>query len=114
MLGVGMYMFPKHMLKVYRDSVVHPKYGPRLAGAVRKVLKKGYGMGGMQYKKVPRGYPAGHRNAGLLLYGGLWAGVEGRIPKELYTPELVKYCYKRFADMYPIHEWLYAMTERAS
>lgn len=114
MLGVGMYMFPKHMLKVYRDSVVHPKYGTQLAGAVRKVLKKGYELGGIHYKKVPRGYHADHPNAELLLFNGLWAGVEGRIPKELYTPELVKYCYKRFTDMYPVHEWLYAMTKRAS
>jgi len=114
MLGAGMYMFPKHMLKEYRDSVVHPKYGAQLAGAVRKVLKKGHGLGGIYYKKVPRGYRADHTNAEFLLYNGLWAGSEGPVPKEFYTPDLVKYCYKRFSDMYPIHEWLYAMTKRVS
>ena len=27
-------MFPKPMMKVYRDSVVHPEHGPALAKAV--------------------------------------------------------------------------------
>ena len=115
MLGAGIYMFPKHLLKEYRDSVVHPKYGPQLARAVQNVIKKGaYEIGGMFYKKVPRGYQADHKNVELLLFNGLWAGVEVPVPKEFFTPDLVKYCYKRFTDMSPIHEWLYSMTKRVT
>jgi uncharacterized protein (TIGR02453 family) len=115
MLGAGMYMFPKHLMKEYRDSVVHPEHGPRLAAALRAVLKKGdYGLGGEFYKKVPRGYPADHKNAGFLLYNGLWVSSESRVPGEVFTPGLVKYCYKHYSAMAPIHEWLYDLTERAS
>jgi uncharacterized protein (TIGR02453 family) len=115
MVGAGIYMFPKHMMKEYRDSVVHRKYGPELNKAVQRVLKKGdYGLGGSFYKKVPRGYPADHANAEYLLYNGLWAGMEVPVPKEVYSSDLVAYCIKRYADMAPLHEWLYTMTTRVS
>jgi uncharacterized protein (TIGR02453 family) len=115
MLGVGMYMFPKEFIKEYRDSVVHPRHGAALARAVQGILKKGnYGLGGEFYKKVPRGYPADHKNAGLLLHNGLWAGMEVKVPKEAHTPAFVDYCYRHFANLYPIHEWLYEMIRRIS
>jgi uncharacterized protein (TIGR02453 family) len=113
MLGVGIYMFPKEHMKEYRDSVVHPKHGAALARAVKAVLKKEeYGLGGEFYKKVPRGYPADHANAALLLHNGLWAGLETKVPKEAHTPGFVDYCYRHFANLYPIHEWLYDLTRR--
>ncbi|HOD13241.1 MAG TPA: DUF2461 domain-containing protein [Spirochaetota bacterium] len=113
MLGVGMYIFPKEFLKEYRDSVVHPRYGQQLARAVQGALKKGdYELWGEFYKKVPRGYPADHKNAELLLFNGLWAGVSSKVPKEAYSPAFVDYCYKSFADLHPVHRWLYEMTRR--
>ncbi len=115
MLGAGIYLFPRHMLKEYRDSVVHRKHGPELARAVRSVLKKGpYGLGGEFYKKVPRGYPGDHENAEFLLYNGLWAGMEVPVPGEVFSSGLVGYCYKRYADMAPLHEWLRSLTGRVS
>lgn len=115
MLGAGIYMFPKQMLKAYRDSVIDPKQGPALTKAVKAVQGKGpYGLGGEFYKKTPRGYPADHANAGLLLYNGLWAGMEGPVPPELYSSSLVDYCFKRYKDMAPVHEWLLKLTGRVS
>ncbi len=115
MLGAGIYMFPKHMLKEYRDSVVHRKYGPELDRAVRSVLKKGpYGLGGAFYKKVPRGYPGDHANAEYLLYNGLWVGMEVPVPGELFSSDLVSFCCKRFSDMEPLHKWLLNLTGRVS
>jgi uncharacterized protein (TIGR02453 family) len=113
MLGVGIYQFPKEMMKEYRDSVVHPGFGAQLARAVKSVMKKGpYELGGGFYKKVPRGYPADHANAELLLFNGLWAGVSARVPREAHSSAFVSYCYKHFADLYPLHEWLLDMTRR--
>lgn len=115
MLGTGIYMFPKQMLKEYRDSVVHPKYGPELGRAVRSILKKGpYSLGGEFYKKVPRGYPGDQANAEFLLYNGLWAGMEVKVPGEVFSSALVEYCYKRYKDMSPLHEWLLNLTGRVS
>ncbi|HOT45925.1 MAG TPA: DUF2461 domain-containing protein [Spirochaetota bacterium] len=115
MLGAGIYMFPKHMVKEYRDSVVHRTYGPGLDRAVKKVLEKGpYGLGGAFFKKVPRGYPADHANAEYLLYNGLWAGIEMPVPKELFSPELVPFCRRHYGNMAPVHEWLLNLTGRVS
>jgi len=115
MLGAAIYMFPKHMIREYRDSVVHRTYGPGLDKAVKTVLKKGpYGLGGAFFKRVPRGYPADHANAGYLLYNGLWAGIEMPVPKEIFSPDLVSFCCKHYSNMAPLHEWLLNLTGRIS
>lgn len=113
MLGVGMYQFPKHMLKEYRDSVIHPKYGPLLTDVLSDVNdKKRYELGGRHYKKTPRGYPADHVHSDLLLFNGLWAGIEMPVPRELFSRDLVRFCCKIFKDLAPLHNWLHALTGR--
>ena len=115
MLGVGMYQFPKHMIREYRDSVIHPDYGKRLSETIRSITENGdYELGGRNYKKVPRGYPADHAHADLLLFNGLWAGTERPVPRELSSPDLVGYCYRIFSDLAPLHFWLRAMTARVA
>lgn len=39
-LGVGMHIFPKDMIKDYRDAVVHKKKGVELRKAIESVTKK--------------------------------------------------------------------------
>lgn len=117
MVGVGMYMFPKELLDVYRDAVVDPKLGPALKKAVTKVGplvgRTGCGLDVPSYKKVPRGYDPDHPNAEFLKYKGLSAGMEAGIPKELYSPKLIAYCLDRFRKLVPLHRWLVQMNERA-
>jgi len=105
-------MFPKPMMKAYRDSVVHPEHGPALAKAVDAVTGKDYKPGGRHYKRVPSGYDVDHENAEYLLYNGFHMGAEKKIPAELHSPELVEYCFERYREMYPVHQWLLAMTKR--
>jgi uncharacterized protein (TIGR02453 family) len=79
-LGVGLYRFPSHLLKSYRDAVVHKQYGKSLTQAIEKVTKnKKYVFGWKQYKKVPRGYDPDHENAELLLHGGLIYSAQRRL-----------------------------------
>lgn len=113
MLGIGVYMFAKHQMAEYRDSVIHPSHGKSLRAALRKVSERGYVLGGKHYKKVPRGYDPAHKNADLLLYNGLHAMHEAPIPGEFYTPAIIEYCFDKWRDMDPIHKWLVPMTERA-
>ena len=113
-LGVGMYVFPKTMLGAYRESVVDPKHGSTLAKAISQVTAKGkYELGGKQYKKVPRGYDPAHKNAELLLHGGLFTMFESGAASEVHSAKLVDYCFSKFRDMEPVHRWLAAMTKRA-
>jgi len=107
MLGVGVYMFTKPLLKLYRDAVVHPEYGLTLREAIEGVeAMEDYTIGGQHYKRIPRGYDAAHRNADFLLYNGLHVGIETTIPNELYSGALIDYCFERFRDMAPVHHWL--------
>ena len=114
-LGVGVYIFPKHRLHQFRSAVVGPDHGDGLADIIGKILKDSrYELGGRHYKRMPPGYDDQHANAGLLLHNGLYVGLDTDIPEELYTPRLVDYCMKVFADLYPLHEWLVAFSERMS
>ena len=107
LLAAGFHQFPKPMLEVYRDSVVHPEHGPALAKAVEQVAASGpYEIGERHYKRVPRGYDPDHEYADYLRFRGLGVSIETVIPDELFTPELVNYCFDRYRDMFPIHRWV--------
>lgn len=115
MLATGMHCFPKTLLEPYRDFVVDPKHGPGLAEAVSTVAgKRDYVIGGVHYKKTPRGYDPKHENAGLLLHNGLYASYETPIPDELYSTAILEYAAARFRDMAPLHRQLVQMTRGAS
>lgn len=110
-LGVGVYRFPSSWLEPFRQAVVDPKTGPALAGAIKKVRAKGdYTMGGEHYKRVPRGYDPDHPNAGLLRHNALHASLRGPLPSQLYSPELIDYCYQHYKNMAPIQRWLLELS----
>jgi uncharacterized protein (TIGR02453 family) len=114
MLGVGIYMFTKPLVKLYRDAVIHPEYGMTLREAIEGVMAvEGYQIGGKRYKRIPNGYDAKHRNAEFLLHNGLHVSTESAIPDELYSEALLDYCFERFKDMAPIHHWLVSVIERS-
>mgnify|MGYP000924420434 CR=1 FL=1 len=114
MLGAGVYMFPKDLLKVYRESVADEKHGAELEKALKAIARKGgYLPGGEQYKTVPRGYDPNHPRAELLKYGGLYTGIELPVPPELHTSKLVEFCFNHYKNMAALHTWLLAMTRRA-
>jgi uncharacterized protein (TIGR02453 family) len=112
LLGVGIHCFSKPLLEFYRDSAVHPTHGPELTDAVNEVEQKGYAIGVRHFKKTPRGYDPAHRNSELLLHNGLTAAFMTRIPDELYSTDIVDYCFRRFSDMAPLHRWLLDMIGR--
>lgn len=112
LLAVGSHMFGKETLAEYRASVIHPKYGARLADAIDKVTDGPYTIGGKHYKRVPRGFDPDDENSDLLLYNGLYAATEIGIPDELHTPGLVDFCANKYRDMSPIHKWLVELTNR--
>jgi uncharacterized protein (TIGR02453 family) len=112
MLAVGMHLLPKFLLAPYRQAVADPKLGPALARAVAKVRKAGYEVGGMKYKRVPRGFDPEHPRAELLKHDGLWAAYETDIPRELYTADLPSWCLPHYRAMLPLHQWLLELTVR--
>jgi uncharacterized protein (TIGR02453 family) len=106
-LYAGMHDFPSPLLKLYREAVVDQDRGKQLEAAIKEVKNRGpYEVGGLYYKRVPKGYDPAHPSASLLLYKGLWAGWSGNIPDELYRSDLVDLCASRCIDMLPLHRWL--------
>jgi uncharacterized protein (TIGR02453 family) len=113
MLGGGLYMFPKQMLVPYRDAVVHPTHGKKLASIVSKLAQQpGFYLGGAHYKNVPRGYGADHPNAELLKHNGLYVGLEMPIPAELMSADLVEFCFDHYRRALPLHQWLVDFVKR--
>jgi hypothetical protein len=55
---------------------------------------------------VPRGYDASHENAEFLLYHGLAAMIEEKIPEALYSSTIVDYVFEHFRNMCPLHDWV--------
>lgn len=106
MLGAGMYRFARDQLHPYRQAVVDPKLGPRLAEAATRLEAEGLRLDGARYKRTPRGFDGGHPNARWLLHDGLYAGLDEPLPPELHQPSFLDWCFERWARMLPLHLWL--------
>jgi uncharacterized protein (TIGR02453 family) len=111
-LYAGMHDFPAPLLKQFREAVVDQNRGKQLEAAIKKVKNRGpYEVGGLYYKRVPKGYDPEHPSASLLLYKGLWAGWSSNIPDELYRSDLVDFCASHWLDMLLLHRWLMQLTQ---
>lgn len=105
-VGLGIYMFPPHLLKKYRDVVSNPSSAKELHQIVRTLEKKGYSIGGKKYKKTPKGYDPNTTYPGYLLYDGMYAWYESDNFKEIDGGKVINEVFKIFKDMLPLHKWL--------
>jgi uncharacterized protein (TIGR02453 family) len=106
-LGAGMHAFSKEGLETFRKAVVAGGSGEALEQTVSKINEAGpYEIGGESRKTVPRGFDADHPRSRFLLFEGLHASLEGRIPAEAARPGFVDHCMTHFKAMSPINEWL--------
>jgi uncharacterized protein (TIGR02453 family) len=109
-LGAGMHRFEKTHLESYRRAVLDPRKGSALAAALDTVKSAGaYEIGGATRKQVPRGFDAGHARAALLLHDGLWAGFEGKVPREARSAAFVDFCANHYRAVFPVNRWLLAL-----
>ena len=106
LIGAGIHTFPRPLLDIYREAVVDKKLGRELRNAVNKVKEKGYPVGGNHYKRIPRGFDESHPNAEFLLYNGLHAVLDEKIPKQFYSEAIIDYAFSHYKNMAPIHQWL--------
>lgn len=111
-LGAGIYRFPAAILEKYRKYVIHGKYGAALVSAIAEIESHGpYTLGGIRYKRIPRGYDPKHPNAALLLHDGLWIGMDTAVPNILFSPDFTDYCMELFTHVAPVHRWLMNLLE---
>jgi uncharacterized protein (TIGR02453 family) len=112
-LAAGMHIFPKAVLPVYRNAVVHEKLGPALVKLEKDLKNNGLDLSGRYYKIVPRGFDKGHANARFLLYNGLTLACESVAGKKVHQKSLVDHCLATWQEMLPLHKWLLMMLEAA-
>jgi hypothetical protein len=102
------------MIGRFRRAAVDPKLGKELENIVAAIsAKREFDLGGQHYKRIPAGYDPRHVNAELLKHNGLYAGIETKIPEELFSARLVDYCFERYEKLALLHRWLVKVTERA-
>lgn len=105
-VGLGIYMFPPHLLKKYRDVVSKSSSSKELHQIVRLLEKKGFTIGGKKFKKVPKGYDSNILYPGYLLYEGIYAWYESDDFKKIEAGKAVNFIFKVFKEMLPLHKWL--------
>jgi uncharacterized protein (TIGR02453 family) len=111
MAGLGMHVFQKDQLELFRNAVCDQAMQKELVTAVSKVTKKGHDIVGEHYKQIPRGFDKDMPNAELLLYNRLHAWHSSKDLKPILDGNMVKYCVKLFKEMLPVHEWLINVME---
>ena len=71
-----------------------------------EISSNGYSLHGRHYKRVPQGYDDSHELAEFLLYNGLTAMTEEKIPERIFTGAIVDYAFSHFKKMSPLYNWL--------
>ena len=112
-VGMGMHIFAKRVLPVYREAVADAKRGPQLVKILDRLEKAGYRIGGEHYKRVPRGMDPGHPREKLLRHAGLHVQWPLEPAKILESPELLDFCHSRFKEYQPLHGWLVSLLAEA-
>jgi hypothetical protein len=64
----------------------------------------GYLVGGLHYKRVPRGFDPEHARSELLRHDSLHAYLEVPPPSEVASPAFVEWCVGHFARMKPLED----------
>lgn len=105
-VGAGMYMFSPVQIKTFRKVVYNPDKAKELLDIIKKIENKGYSINETYYKQVPRGFDKEYKFADLLKYNGLYAYYESTDINELLEADQIKFLYKKYKDMKPLHEWM--------
>ncbi len=105
------HMFPKDDLERYRRAADDEKRGPELVKILAGLDKNGFPrMEEPEYKRVPRGFPAGHPREELLRLKGL--GVSAAITgTEVLSGRLVDTCTDFAGQVKPLLDWLRPLNE---
>ena len=105
-VGLGMYVFTPEQIKKFREAVYNPSNAEELSKVLKNLGKKGYKINEPHFKQVPRGFDKEYKYADLLKYNGLYSFYESTDLDELLEADQIKFLYKKFKDMLPIHTWL--------
>lgn len=104
-IGTGMYMFPRDMLRRYRERVADEKAAETIRSIVESIAASGpYQIGGRTRKSPPRGMPAEGASKEMLHYESLGATLEwdNGIARD---PGFVDFCLGHWRKCWPVGKW---------
>lgn len=110
-IGVGLHIFPKWVLEKYRQAVSDPQLNITLTDAISIVQRNGGEIGGDKYKRYPAGYSLDVADPELLLYKGIYGLTRVRDFDLLSNVDLVDFCFEKFRELSPIHNWLVKLVQ---
>ncbi len=103
----GQYWMTKTQLDNFREAIVRSASGEQFEKIMRKLKISGIEMvGGLHYKRVPRGFDAEHPRAEWLKYTGLYVGMPGFSIHEATADSFGKKALKQAVLIKPLIEWL--------
>ena len=105
-VGLGMYIFTPEQIKKFRETVYNPSNAEELNNVLKNLKKKGYKINEPHFKQVPRGFDKEYKYVDLLKYNGLYSYYESNNLDELLNSDQIKFLFRKFKDMLPIHRWL--------
>lgn len=106
-VGVGLYMFPPDLLKMYRKAVSQPDNALALH-TVMEPLKEDsqIELCNKHFKKTPRGFQADFPHSEYLLYNGLFGMISGSDFSAIEGEKAPAFCMDGFRKMLDLHIWL--------
>jgi len=108
-LGAGMHSFEPTALAAYRAAVADEAAGRTLEEALAAATAlRGATVGGLAYKRVPRGFATDHPRAELLRHGALYVSGEWKLPRAVSGPAFVGWAAERLERLAPVERWLTA------
>ena len=111
LLGAGCHTFSKEQLAAYREAVAEAPWGDRAAAIVAGLRGLGgVDVGGLHYKRVPRGLDPEHRHVELLKHNALFAGIEMPLPAEAGSAAFADWCLERFRPLAPLHQLMVELS----
>jgi uncharacterized protein (TIGR02453 family) len=106
-LSAGMHRFEPAALTAYRAAVDDDRSGEALEVAIEDAMVlRGVKLGGLAYKRVPRGFDADHPRAELLRHGALYVSGEWKLPRAASGPGFVGWVADRLEQIAPVERWL--------
>jgi len=109
-VSTGIRKFKPPLLAIYREYIQNLAHRTALHEILLDLKEKGYRLPEPFYKRYPRGFSANEPYAYLARYNAIYAYVESQ-PDELFHSEaIIDRNFKIYEDMFPLHQWLYAMT----
>ena len=105
--GILLVEFEKNVLDSYRQRV--DSAGDNLQALLDSLEKKGFRLGEIELKRVPKPYTQDHECAELLRRKGLSAWYDFADAELACQTSLVENCISQFAQTKPLFDWLRAL-----